>query len=434
MREFKSFYKTVDGNEGQKCHYSTRLDTYGCGCFHDCKYCYAKSLLGFRDLWHPDDPSVADIKKIENKIKTLKEGTVLRLGGMTDCFQPCEVRHKVTYNTIKLLNKYRIHYLIVTKSDLIATDEYMQILDKDLAHIQITVTSTDDQIALKYERATISSRRIKAIEKLAENGYDVAIRISPFIPEYIDFEKLNAIKCKKAIVEFLRVNTFIKNTFDLDYSQYTHKEGGYYHLPLEKKKELIKKITGFEQISVCEDCTEAYNYWKSNVNYNPSDCCNLTFKSKEKKKYLGNLELLNAKKIGFLSSQKTSQNTLSKIKDWLNTIDKECCIVSGFQSKYESMLLDMLLKNGNKVIMVLSRDIYDTCPTKYKSAVDKGNMLIISPFDIDLKVTTRDAARIRNQFVFDTSNELVIGDLSVGGMLDNMLAGKEFTLLGERLK
>lgn len=34
-REFKSFYKTVGGNEGNKCNYPTRLDTYGCGCQHD---------------------------------------------------------------------------------------------------------------------------------------------------------------------------------------------------------------------------------------------------------------------------------------------------------------------------------------------------------------------------------------------------------------
>ena len=39
-KEFKSFYKNVGGNEGDKCHYSTRLDTYGCGCSHDCSYCY----------------------------------------------------------------------------------------------------------------------------------------------------------------------------------------------------------------------------------------------------------------------------------------------------------------------------------------------------------------------------------------------------------
>ena len=48
MSEFKSFYKVVGGNEGNKCQYNARLDTYGCGCAHDCKYCYAKSLLDFR--------------------------------------------------------------------------------------------------------------------------------------------------------------------------------------------------------------------------------------------------------------------------------------------------------------------------------------------------------------------------------------------------
>ena len=166
MKEFKSFYKTVEGNEGQKCHYPTRLDTYGCGCQHDCSYCYAKSLLNFRDLWNNTSPSVADITKIESKIKTLKRGTILRLGGMTDCFQPCEKQFKVTYKTIQLLNKYGIHYLIVTKSDLVASDEYVNIMDKTLAHIQITITSTDDNLALTYEKATPSSKRIIAIEKL----------------------------------------------------------------------------------------------------------------------------------------------------------------------------------------------------------------------------------------------------------------------------
>lgn len=91
MAEFKSFYKTVGGNEGNKCNYPTRLDTYGCGCMHDCKYCYAKSLLDFRGLWNPTEPSVADIEKIKKKIKKIAgTKTPVRLGGMTDCFQPIE--------------------------------------------------------------------------------------------------------------------------------------------------------------------------------------------------------------------------------------------------------------------------------------------------------------------------------------------------------
>lgn len=45
MKDFKTVAKTVEGNEGGKCHYNTRLDTYGCGCAHDCSYCYAKNLI-----------------------------------------------------------------------------------------------------------------------------------------------------------------------------------------------------------------------------------------------------------------------------------------------------------------------------------------------------------------------------------------------------
>lgn len=153
-KEFKSFYKEVKGNEGQKCHYPTRLDTYGCGCQHDCSYCYAKSLLDFRNLWTPEDPSVADINKIIRKIRQIRV-PVLRLGGMTDCFQPLELQKQVTYKTIKALNYAKQPYLIVTKSDLVASDRYMNTLNKDLAHIQITVTCFDDALYKKlgYEKA-----------------------------------------------------------------------------------------------------------------------------------------------------------------------------------------------------------------------------------------------------------------------------------------
>lgn len=280
MKEYKSFFKNVGGNEGTKCKYPVRLDTYGCGCSHDCKYCYAKSLLNFRKLWDPTDPAVADIGKIRKQIQKIASGKcgeikAIRLGGMTDCFQPIEGTHKVTYETIKLLNEYKVPYLIVTKSDLVASDEYLKILDKDLAHIQITVTTTYDDLSLSYEKAVVPSRRIAAIEKLQSLGYDVALRLSPFIPEYVDLDILNAVKCDKIQVEFLRVNTWIKKWFDIDYTPYVVKQSGYLHRTLEDKKNLLKLITGFKQVSVCEDETEAYEYWKNNVNPNPNDCCNL---------------------------------------------------------------------------------------------------------------------------------------------------------------
>lgn len=278
--EFKSFFKNVGGNEGSKCNYPARLDTYGCGCSHDCKYCYAKSLLDFRKFWNPKDPKVADIGKIEKQIKKIAEGKcgeirAIRLGGMTDCFQPIEEKHHVTYETLKLLKKYKVHYLIVTKSDLVASDEYMKVLDKDLAHIQITVTTTDDDLSMTYEKAVPPSKRIAAIEKLQAAGFDVALRLSPFIPEFVDMGILNKVKCDKIQVEFLRVNSWIKKWFDIDYTPYTVKQSGYLHRTLEDKREHMKWIWGFKEVSVCEDESEAYEFWKKNVNHNPDDCCNL---------------------------------------------------------------------------------------------------------------------------------------------------------------
>lgn len=193
---------------------------------------------------------------------------------MTDCFMPLEKWERATYRAIQDLNKRGIEYLIVTKSAIVADYEYMKLLDPALAHIQITVTHTDDTRAATIEKASPPSKRIAAIEKLASAGFDVALRLSPYIPQFVDMDIINAVKCDKVVVEFLRVNHWIKQWFDIDYSDYTLKSGGYEHLPLERKIQLLEQVK-FPQITVCEDVTEHYEYWKTHVNYNPDDCCNL---------------------------------------------------------------------------------------------------------------------------------------------------------------
>lgn len=274
MKEYGAIMKDVSGNEGDKCHYSVRIDTYGCGCSHDCSYCYAKSLLSFRNLWNAENPSVADIDRIRAKIRKMRPGEIVRLGGMTDCFQPCELLHRNTFKAIKYLNKRKVGYLIVTKSANVARDEYMRIYDPGLAHFQITVTTLDDSLSLTYEKASVPSERIAAIQKLQEAGFDVAIRLSPLIEQYMDFDKLAGLGINKAVVEFLRVNPWIQKWFDIDYSRYTVSQSGYRHLPLEEKLRIIDKVK-IPEITVCEDVTKHWEYWRDHFNPNKEDCCNL---------------------------------------------------------------------------------------------------------------------------------------------------------------
>lgn len=272
--DFKSFFADAGGGEGERCNYTTRLDTYGCGCAHDCAYCYAKSLLDFRGLWHPDKPGVASTDYISRKLRKVKPGTILRLGGMTDCFQPIEEVYGATAQALRIMNARKIGYLIVTKSDLVASRKYMRLLDPELAHIQITVTSTSDEPNFLKEKATPPSLRIQAAETLSKAGYDVSLRISPYIPELIDMGRLNAIDVDKCLVEFLRVNHWIEKWMGDGFGRWTVKSGGYRHLPLHAKRELLGGFE-FPQMTVCEDVPEHYEWFERNYNANPDDCCNL---------------------------------------------------------------------------------------------------------------------------------------------------------------
>lgn len=283
-KEYKSPLKTIDSKHASWCAYSTRLDTYGVGCAHNCSYCYARAQLEFRKLWDPKNPRVADIKKIEKAIKKMPPGFIVRMGGMTDCFQPMELRCKVTMETIKLLNKQRVGYLIVTKSPIVAYPYYLEILDPELAHIQITVTCLDNAKSRIYEHAPSPDQRVQAILTLQKLGYDVAIRLSPLFEEFMDFDLLNSLGIDKCIVEFLRYNGWIKEWFssmNYNFNKYTHYDGNYRHLPLEEKIRIISKVK-IPSITVCEKVPEHYDYWQKHFNPNPMDCCNLRISPQQK--------------------------------------------------------------------------------------------------------------------------------------------------------
>lgn len=279
-REYLGFLKTVEGNEGSKCYYPTRLDTYGCGCGHDCSYCYAKDMiinLSGPEGWDPKHPKIADLWRIENRIKRgeLKKDDIVRLGGLTDCFQPIEKKYRTTLETIKILNRYGIGYLIVTKSHMVAENEYIEVMDPSLAHIQLTTTTFDNKLAAKYEKASPPSKRVEAIEKLQRLGFDTFFRLSPYVDGWIDFDKLNKVRCDKILVEFLRVNTTIARRFDVNMDDFPVHESGYYHMSLDHKLDVLSKITGFKEVTVCDDCTEHYEHFRDHFNPNPKDCCNL---------------------------------------------------------------------------------------------------------------------------------------------------------------
>ena len=147
---------------------------------------------------------------------------------------------------------------------------------------------------------------------------------------------------------------------------------------------------------------------------------------------IGNMGLLDLPKVGFLASKNYDGESAAKTREWARAIGRQGkCVVSGFQSKLECDVFEILLKGECPIIMVLGRGIYDEVPDRLQRHINSGRLLIISPFSQGINAATRDLAFVRNRLVADLCAEIVVGSLSPGGMLESVLldAGKVFKKL-----
>ena len=177
---FHSPFKLVNShNTCQQCLYAFEVDTYGRGCVHDCVYCYAKAELTVHAYWNRPFPMPVDITEIwktfysvfetdkKTKWREIMEMRVpLRIGSMSDSFMFMDKKYKVTQELLKILDYYNYPYIIFTRSDLVAHDEYLELLRNDLCSVQMSIASTNDEMNRMVEPGTPSSkRRLKALAK-----------------------------------------------------------------------------------------------------------------------------------------------------------------------------------------------------------------------------------------------------------------------------
>ncbi len=197
---FKSTFKLTEAEDCRSCFHRFELDTYGRGCVHNCAYCYAKAYLHQHKFWNEPMPFPVDIADIRKTLATIFEtdrphklrGVIgrripLRIGSMSDSFMWMDKKYRVTYELLKLLKYYRYPYLVFTRSDLVADDEYMAVLDPKLASIQMSISSTNEQLTRLIEPGAPSpKRRLEALQKLQNNGFWTTVRINPLFPIYPD--------------------------------------------------------------------------------------------------------------------------------------------------------------------------------------------------------------------------------------------------------
>ena len=123
----------------------------------------------------------------------------------------------------------------------------------------------------------------------------------------------------------------------------------------------------------------------------------------------GNTELLKMRKVGFLASRKISTLSILPTLDWATEVSKreDIAIVSGFHSKMERNVLEILLKGQCGIIIVLARGMYRKLPKQYEEAMSQNRLLIISNEKDNVKRVSEQTAHKRNEFVREIADEMM---------------------------
>ena len=141
---------------------------------------------------------------------------------------------------------------------------------------------------------------------------------------------------------------------------------------------------------------------------------------------LGEKSIWELPKTAFLCSDMFSAGSVLKSYDWAGEMKRaNQCVMSGFQSKMERDVFEILLKGSSPLIWVISRGMFDRTPVKMQVHISSGRLLIVSPFDQAIKRPNRKLAFERNQFVVDNADELVFAHIHKGGMLERLMVGKK---------
>lgn len=124
--------------------------------------------------------------------------------------------------------------------------------------------------------------------------------------------------------------------------------------------------------------------------------------------YLGNEELLNKWKVGFLASRKISSSAVLPTLDWAVEIRKctDVAVVSGFHSRLERDVLKFLLQGKCGIIVVLARGIYRKLPKVYEKVMNEKRLLIISLEKDSVTRISEYTAHKRNKYVEELSDDL----------------------------
>lgn len=201
----RNFWSPSITSQFRICPIPFHFDTYR-GCQYGCIYCFARDFIEFQRRNAKTEQekrqsflvgnSPQGLQKWINKVNdseynykkaeevAWKERIPVKIGATADPFPIVEKKERITYECLKIFDKYDYPVQISTKNPEVFEEYASEFVNSNIA-LNVSCSFCDDDIARKIEVGTISpSRRMESVRRLSQMGYKITMRLQPFILPY----------------------------------------------------------------------------------------------------------------------------------------------------------------------------------------------------------------------------------------------------------
>lgn len=233
------------------------------------------------------------------------------------------------------------------------------------------------------------------------------MKINTFIYNLLSIKGIGRVKVNKILP---LIKPYINNN-QIEYSEIEH------ILIKNIKNEQLLEFLNKENELIVDENVNFLNIIDSNY---PLLLKDLKLNSPPILTYIGNIDLLNSKKIGFCGSRKSSEKGLNIAKDISEqVVNKKITVVSGYASGIDQQTHFYSLKSGGNTIIILPNGINHFKIKKFiKDVWDWSRILVISEFKPN-EIWTVSRAMQRNSTIISLSNVMVLIEAKAkGGSID----------------
>ena len=156
------------------------------GCQHQCIYCDSRSeCYQIEDFDHDVLIKANAVELLQRELAGKRVVGTIGTGSMNDPYMPLEAEVRLTRRALEVIAAAGFPVHVITKSDLVVRDSDLleEISRKTYAAVTFTVTTAEDALSKRLEPgASVSSRRLAALQVLSQRGLLAGVALMPVLP------------------------------------------------------------------------------------------------------------------------------------------------------------------------------------------------------------------------------------------------------------